>query len=54
MSTRSAALVPEADLTGIIGGAWCPRDGLVDPNGLLQGYVSQARKLGVALEHTRQ
>jgi sarcosine oxidase, subunit beta len=44
-----ARLVPEADLTGIIGGAWCPRDGLVDPHGLLQGYVSQARKLGAAL-----
>jgi sarcosine oxidase subunit beta len=44
-----ARLVPEADLTGIIGGAWCPRDGLVDPHGLLQGYVSQARKLGVTL-----
>lgn len=44
-----ARLVPEADLTGIVGGAWCPRDGLVDPHGLLQGYVSQARKLGAAL-----
>jgi sarcosine oxidase, subunit beta len=45
-----ARLVPEADLTGIIGGTWCPRDGLVDPHGLLQGYVSQARKLGVTLQ----
>jgi sarcosine oxidase subunit beta len=45
-----AALVPEADLSGIIGGTWCPRDGLVDPHGLLHGYVSQARKLGVTLE----
>lgn len=45
-----AALVPEVDLAGIIGGTWCPRDGLVDPNGLLQGYVSRARSLGVTLE----
>jgi sarcosine oxidase, subunit beta len=45
-----AALVPEVDLTGIIGGTWCPRDGLVDPHGLLQGYISQARKLGATLE----
>jgi sarcosine oxidase subunit beta len=44
-----AALAPEIDLDGIIGGSWCPRDGLVDPNGLLQGYVSNARRLGVTL-----
>ena len=36
-------------LDGIIGGTWCPRDGLVDPNGLLQGYVSNARRLGATL-----
>ena len=45
-----AELVPEFDLTGVIAGTWCPRDGLVDPHGLLQGYVSQARKLGVTLQ----
>ena len=44
-----AALAPEVDLTGIIGGSWCPRDGLVDPHGLLQGYVSNARRLGATL-----
>jgi sarcosine oxidase subunit beta len=45
-----AALAPEVDLEGIIGGTWCPRDGLVDPHGLLQGYVSGARRLGVTLK----
>lgn len=44
-----AALAPEVDLTGIIGGSWCPRDGLVDPHGLLQGYISNARRLGATL-----
>jgi sarcosine oxidase subunit beta len=44
-----ARLAPEVQLDGIIGGTWCPLDGLVDPNGLLQGYVSQARKLGATL-----
>lgn len=44
-----AALVPEVNLDGIIGGTWCPRDGLVDPNSLLQGYVSNARRLGATL-----
>ena len=44
-----AALAPEVDVSGIIGGSWCPLDGLVDPNGLLQGYVSNARRLGATL-----
>jgi sarcosine oxidase subunit beta len=44
-----AALAPEVALDGIVGGSWCPLDGLVDPHGLLQGYISQARRLGVTL-----
>lgn len=44
-----AELAPEVDLSGIIGGSWCPLDGLVDPNSLLQGYVSNARRLGATL-----
>jgi sarcosine oxidase subunit beta len=44
-----AHLAPEVDISGIIGGTWCPLDGLVDPNGLLQGYVSNARRLGATL-----
>src|SRR5450759_3351216 len=44
-----AVLAPEVELSGIIGGTWCPLDGLVDPNSLLQGYVSNARRLGVTL-----
>lgn len=44
-----AELAPEVELSGIIGGTWCPRDGLVDPNGLLQGFVSHARRLGATL-----
>src|SRR6185436_18373000 len=42
-------LAPEVDLDGIIGGSWCALDGLVDPHGLLQGYVSNARRLGATL-----
>jgi sarcosine oxidase subunit beta len=44
-----ARLAPEVNLDGVIGGTWCPLDGLVDPNGLLQGYVSRARRLGATL-----
>jgi sarcosine oxidase, subunit beta len=46
-----AALAPELNLDGIIGGSWCPLDGLVDPHGLLQGYIANARRLGAA-RHT--
>ncbi|HXT16241.1 MAG TPA: FAD-binding oxidoreductase [Gemmatimonadaceae bacterium] len=45
-----ARLAPEIELSGVIGGSWCPRDGLVDPNGLLQGFVSNARRLGALLK----
>jgi sarcosine oxidase subunit beta len=48
-TSEIAELAPEVELSGIIGGTWCPRDGLVDPNGLLQGFVSQARRLGATL-----
>src|SRR5262249_55046729 len=41
-----AVLAPEIDLAGIIGGSWCPADGLVDPHGLLQGFVTRARRHG--------
>ena len=44
-----AELAPEVELSGIISGTWCPLDGLVDPHGLLQGYVTQARHLGATL-----
>lgn len=45
-----AALAPAVNLDGVIGGTWCPRDGLVDPHGLLQGYVAGARRFGASLE----
>jgi sarcosine oxidase subunit beta len=48
-----AKLAPEVKLDGIIGGSWCARDGLVDPNGLLQGYVSHARRQGATLYSSR-
>ena len=45
-------LAPEVNLDGIIGGTWCDRDGLVDPHGLVQGYIANARRLGVTM-HTQ-
>jgi sarcosine oxidase subunit beta len=49
-----ARLAPEVSLDGIVGGSWCPLDGLVDPNGLLQGYVANARRLGATLQTDRR
>jgi sarcosine oxidase subunit beta len=31
----------------VLAGTWYPRDGLADPNGVVQGYVSASRRLGV-------
>src|ERR1051325_1469349 len=44
-----ARLAPEVSTEGLVGGTWCDRDGLVDPNGVLQGFVSGARRLGAKL-----
>jgi len=31
----------------VLAATWHPRDGLADPNGVVQGYISAARRLGV-------
>ena len=31
----------------VLAGAYCPRDGIADPNGMTQGYAAGARRLGV-------
>jgi sarcosine oxidase subunit beta len=44
-------LAPHISLEGILGGTFCPWDGIGDPNGMTQGYAAAARRLGVAI-HT--
>lgn len=47
-----ARRVPQVDLSSppaIIGGTFYQRDGLCDPNSVVQGYVRQARRLGAQL-----
>ena len=44
-----AELAPLIDLDGVIAGTFNRRDGLADPNGVVQGYVSGARRLGARL-----
>jgi sarcosine oxidase subunit beta len=38
--------VPLLDLEGIVGGTFYERDGLADPNSIVQGYINKARQLG--------
>jgi sarcosine oxidase subunit beta len=42
-------MVPLINLEGVLAGTYHARDGLTDPNGVVQGYVSGARRLGVKL-----
>ena len=43
-------LAPGADLEGVVGAAYGPRDGIADPSGLTQGYGTLARRAGATLE----
>jgi sarcosine oxidase subunit beta len=44
-----AARLPRFDLAGVLAGTNHADDGLADPNGVVQGYVAGARRLGVKL-----
>jgi sarcosine oxidase subunit beta len=44
-----AARVPPLNLVGVLAGTNHADDGLADPNGVVQGYISGARRLGVKL-----
>lgn len=44
-----AALIPQLNLDGVLAGTNHAEDGLADPNGVVQGYVSGARRQGATL-----
>lgn len=44
-----AEMAPQVNLDGIIGATFYERDGLVDPNAVLQGYVRGASRAGATL-----
>ena len=44
-----ARRVPLVNLEGVLAGTFHARDGLADPSGVVQGYVSGARRLGARL-----
>jgi sarcosine oxidase, subunit beta len=45
-----ARLNPAVSLDDVIGGAFCPSDGFIRPLGILEGYLTAGRKLGVEVE----
>jgi glycine/D-amino acid oxidase-like deaminating enzyme len=45
-----ARLNPAIALDEVIGGAFCPSDGFISPLGIIEGYFTAARRLGVELE----
>ncbi len=45
-----ARLVPLVNLEGVLGGTFCPRDGLADPNSVTQGFAKAASQSGAAIE----
>ena len=44
-----ARLVPMMNLEGVLAGTFYERDGLCDPSSVVQGYVTNARRLGARL-----
>ena len=48
-TVETAERVPLLNLDGVIGAAWHAGDGLADPNGVVQGYASAARRLGARI-----
>ena len=46
-----ARLAPQVSLDGILGATFYEKDGLVDPSGILQGYVRGASRAGATLRN---
>jgi sarcosine oxidase subunit beta len=44
------ALVPDISQHGIVGGAFCPEDGLADPSSVVQGFAGRATKMGSQIQ----
>ncbi|MGH9766867.1 MAG: NAD(P)/FAD-dependent oxidoreductase, partial [Blastocatellia bacterium] len=42
-------MVPQMIADDIIGGAYCPTDGFVDPHGVMTGFANRAKELGARI-----
>jgi glycine/D-amino acid oxidase-like deaminating enzyme len=40
-------IIPHLSIKGLVGASYSPKDGYLDPHGVLQGYIKMAKKLGV-------
>jgi sarcosine oxidase subunit beta len=40
---------PYIETAGLVGGAWCPTDGVIQPSEILRGYLEAAQRLGAVL-----
>lgn len=45
-ASEVSELVPDLNVADLLGGTFCPTDGLAGPNEVTSGYVSAARRLG--------
>ena len=43
------SMLPETDLTGVVGGTVASREGVLDPASVLTGYIRKAKELGAEL-----
>lgn len=46
---RISLLAPHVSAEGVLGGTYCARDGIGDPNGMTQGYAAAANRLGAGI-----
>lgn len=48
---EAASLNPSVSTEGVVGAAFCPTDGFIDPLEIMRGYASSAARLGVSFHH---
>lgn len=47
-------MVPDLNVTDILGATFCPRDGYADPHAIVQGFAKRARELGARLHENTE
>jgi sarcosine oxidase subunit beta len=43
-------IVPDLDISDLVGATFCAEDGLVNPHAMVQGYAKQARNMGATIQ----